>query len=123
MSNERYEYHLDEYDEFNWFIIDNTTDEEYEYLEDVTRILNLQNSKITDLEAKLVEKEKEVSKWKYKKGKYVADRLTYISNITAIAELEKVKEYYISNVQWTRHKGMSMLEFIDQQIKSLKGDK
>ena len=43
-------------------------------------------------------------------------------NQTAIEVLEKVKEYYISNVQWTRHKGMSMLEFIDQQIKSLKGE-
>lgn len=91
----------------------------------------------------LEEKDKEISKWKNKKGKYVADRLTYISNIIAIQELEKVKKML-------KHKGFvlkvkppitmpttPMNEYLnefmileddfdrifDQQIKLLKGEK
>lgn len=55
--------------------------------------------------------------------KKIRDIFNQSQNQTAIVELEKVKEYYISNVQWTRHNGMSILEFIDQQIKELKGEK
>ncbi len=58
MDRERYEYFIDEYDEFDWYIIDNTKDEKYEYLEEITKILNQQHRTITDLEAKLAESEK-----------------------------------------------------------------
>ena len=56
---ERYTYHIDEYDEFDWCVIDNTTDEDYVYLEDITKVLNKQNQQIADLEAKLAESERE----------------------------------------------------------------
>ena len=75
---------------------------------------------IDQLKQQLAEKENELEKLNA-----VADfyKSYYVSfHEKTIAELEKVKEYYISNVQWTRHKGLSVLEFIDQQINELKGE-
>ena len=59
-KEERYTYHIDEYDEFDWCVIDNTTDEDYVYLEDITKVLNKQNQQIADLEAKLAESENKI---------------------------------------------------------------
>ena len=56
-KKERYTYYIDEYDEFNWGVIDNTTDEDYVYLEDITKVLNEQAQENADLEAKLAESE------------------------------------------------------------------
>ena len=54
MSKEqRYTYYIDEFDEFDWAITDNTTDESYEYLEDITKVLNEQDQKIKELEHRL----------------------------------------------------------------------
>lgn len=54
MSKEqRYTYYIDEFDEFDWAITDNTTDESYEYLEDIAKVLNEQDQKIKDLEHRL----------------------------------------------------------------------
>ena len=54
MSKEqRYTYYIDEFDEFDWAITDNTTDECYEYLEEITKVLNEQDQKIKELEHRL----------------------------------------------------------------------
>lgn len=54
MSKEqRYTYYIDEFDSFDWAITDNTTDESYEYLEEITKVLNEQDRKIKELEHRL----------------------------------------------------------------------
>ena len=54
MSKEqRYTYYIDEFDEFDWAITDNITDESYEYLEDIAKVLNEQDQKIKDLQHRL----------------------------------------------------------------------
>lgn len=54
-KQERFEYFIDEWDENDWYIKDNKTDEQFEYLEDVTKLLNQQDQITADLEAKLAE--------------------------------------------------------------------
>ena len=49
MSNkERFECFIDEWDENDWYIKDNKTDEQFEYLEDVTKLLNRLETKLTE---------------------------------------------------------------------------
>lgn len=54
-KEKRYTYYIDEYDEFDWCVIDNTTDEDYVYLEDITKVLNKQDQQITELETRIAE--------------------------------------------------------------------
>lgn len=53
MSKERFECFVDEWDEYNWYVKDNKNNEEFEYLEDVTKILNQQDQRIAELEEQL----------------------------------------------------------------------
>lgn len=54
----------------------------------------------------------------------VSDKLINEDKISfAVEQLEKVKEFYVHNIKWTAHENMSMLEFINNQIKRLKEDK
>ena len=53
MSKERFECFTDEWDEYDWYVKDNKNNEEFEYLEDVTKILNQQDQRIAELEEQL----------------------------------------------------------------------
>ena len=66
MSKERFESFIDEFDEFDWYIKDKISGEQFEYLEDITKFLNQQDQKIADLEAKLAESEKKLNQYPYK---------------------------------------------------------
>lgn len=131
-KKERYTYYIDEYDEFDWGIIDNTTDEDYVYLEDITKVLNEQNQQIADLEAKLAEKDEKITTLidaVDSRDKEI-DALAIVlnrecdackPNQTAIAELEKVKAK-VRDVGGA----LALCEIevqIDQQISELKGVK
>ena len=92
------------------------------------------------LKQQLAEKDKEVQKWKNKKVKYIVDNIICDRNQTAIDELEKVRskiarldvspdesnrlipalDNYTNGFHKSRFK---IVNILDQQIKSLKGEK
>ena len=72
--------------------------------------------KIKELQQQLVEEKNRNKKLNHEAQKYYEDAYCNdFQNQTAIAELEKVKEY------WLKHEDIGY--YIDKQIKSLKGEK
>lgn len=126
MSKERFEYSVDEYDEYDWFIKDNTTNETYEYLGDITKLLNQQNQKITDLEAKLAESESEIEKLNACVDFYKSYYISFKEKV--IDELEKVKEKinncpitdYDTNKHFVKMYQSDAIRQLDNQINQLK---
>lgn len=82
--------------------------------------------KISDLETKLAEKEKEALKWKNKKVKYLVDNLLGGENL-AIQTVEEIREDFRQNSYCNDYHeyivNMEIFEYFNNKIKSLKGEK
>ena len=85
------------------------------------------NRNYDQLEQQLVEKEKEIEELNYRLDlKFVNytnnEAIKWLDNQTAIAKLEKVKDFIVKSDIPTERKTLTV-RFINQQIKELKGDK
>ena len=80
---------------------------------------------ISDLEAKLAEKEKEYQNILSSSRAVVNAHIEFLENknLMIIAELEKVKEHISKGLEFDVGVQLWFEKYIDQQIKSLKGDK
>ena len=101
MNKERFECFVDEWDEYNWYVKDNKNNEQLEYLEDVTKLLNQQDQRIAELEEQL----------KNLKGKYVS---MINENVTAFDKLEEE----FSNVIVPKFKVGQEVWWIDTRVNS-----
>jgi hypothetical protein len=81
--------------------------------------------KCKELKQQLAEKEKEVSKWKNKKIKYLVDNLLVDRNL-AIQTVEEIREDFRQNSFCNDYHeyivNMEIFEYFHNKIKSLKGD-
>lgn len=129
---ERYNYVFEQYDG-DEFIFDLKEDEKIYDLSQCAHILN-------KYEAKLAEKEKEIEELKkcgdidhfhslleeQKKEKVIfmnkCEELLQSQNQTAIAELEKVKDYVAPRLQFDEDLQIWFEEYINNQINLLKGE-
>lgn len=108
--------------------------EHWEWRHDISwrqeQIDNL-TQKISDIEAKLAEKDEMIEKLKDESVKYYCAAFNYKEHLKqaeqdkisfTVEKLEKVKEFLINSVAWWGYKcgGVSPTEFIDNQIKQLK---